>query len=120
MVDVCKICRVFSTGFCVRTATLSALIIFIKASIEFAHHLVIATREKACLIFNELTTNLEERSLAEKADTDLARDRADFGKSPTIGVNFEVKMDYVEKIEEGLEIIQDLEDDDVRDQTWKG
>lgn len=50
-----------------------------------------AAREKACSIFN---TNLEERILAEEADTDLALDRANLGKSFAME-GFEEEMAHV-------------------------
>lgn len=57
-------------------------------------------REKACLIFNEVATNLEERILAEEA---LAWDRANIGKSFAIE-GFEDGMAHGDEVEEGLEV----------------
>ncbi|MCJ1346316.1 hypothetical protein MMC31_004531 [Peltigera leucophlebia] len=67
----------------------------------------ITPREKACLVFKAMTTNLEERILAEEADTDLARDRADLGKSFPVG-DFQDENEHIEKVEEGLEIAHDV------------
>lgn len=61
-------------------------------------------REKACLIFNEVATNPEERILAEEA---LARDRANIRKSFAIG-GFEDEMAHADEVEEGLEVAHDV------------
>lgn len=77
--------------------------------------------EKACLLFCELAINIEERILAEEDDTDLARDRANIGKSFAIG-DFKEEMAHIEIVEEGLEIAHDLKTImlDIRSKKDKG
>ena len=77
--------------------------------------------EKACLLFCKFAINIEERILAEEDDTDLARDRANIGKSFAIG-DFKEEMAHVEIVEEELEIAHDLKTImlDIRGEKDKG
>lgn len=64
--------------------------------------------EKAYLIFNKLTSNLEERSLVEAADMDPARDRAHLGKSFTMEDFEEESGTCAKEVEEGVENTHDV------------
>lgn len=64
-------------------------------------------RETACLVFVKLASNLEERIIAEGANTNQSHERTILEKSSAIE-DFGEVMAHVEEIEEGLNIAHDV------------